>query len=119
MARERNLGKLLIEGLNEALAFERGEITAHAHTVSRTESDAKVEKPPRYDADRVRNTRLKLGYSQQVFARVLNVSAATVKAWEQGNRVPEGPTMRLLQIAEEYPEILARKVHPIEAMVAD
>jgi len=50
---------------------------------------------------------------------VLNVSAATVKAWEQGNRVPEGPIMRLLQIAEEYPEILARTVHPLAAMVAD
>jgi len=119
MARERNLGKLLIEGLTEAVAFKNGEIDARVRRISRTASDAKVDRPPRYDADRIRGIRLRLGYSQHVFARALNVSAATVKAWEQGNRVPDGPTIRLLQIAEEHPEILACKVHPLEARAAD
>ncbi len=116
MARERDLGTLLIEGLTEAIAFKNSEVEARVRTVSRTARDARVEEPPRYDAARVRDTRLKLGYSQQVFARALNVSAITVKAWEQGNRVPQGPTLRLLQVAEEFPEVFASKVHPIEAL---
>jgi putative transcriptional regulator len=110
MAR-KSLGALILEGLEEILAYERGELELPTKTVTRTASDAKVEKPPRYDADRVRNTRLSLGYSQQVFAQALNVSSTTVKAWEQGNRTPEGPTLRLLEIAEEAPAVLARKVH--------
>lgn len=118
MTVKQNLGTLILEGLHDLLAYERGEIDLPTKTVTRTASDAQVEKPPRYDAERVRNTRLTLGYSQQVFARALNVSAATVKAWEQGHRVPEGPTLRLLEIAEELPGVLARKVHPLDAAAA-
>ncbi len=121
MARERDLGKRLIESLGDAIAFKNGAIEARVRRVSRTTrttSDAKVDKPPRYDAERVRETRLNLGYSQELFARALNVSAATVKAWEQGNRVPDGPTQRLLEIAEEKPDVLASKVHPREESAA-
>jgi len=44
--------------------------------------------------------------SQAVFATTLNVSLATVRAWEQGTRTPEGPSRRLLEIAERHPQIL-------------
>lgn len=36
--------------------------------------------------------------SQPVFASLLNVKAATVRAWEQGQRVPDGAPARLLEI---------------------
>ena len=119
MAREKRLGELLIRGLNEAIAFEKGTGAARVRTVEHTARAAKVDAPPRYDELRIRAMRLKLGYSQYIFAKALNVSAQTVKAWEQGARVPDGPTLRLLEIAEESPEVLARKVHPIEALAAD
>lgn len=115
----QSFGATLIASLEEALAHERGEIDLPTKTVSRTERDVKVVPPPRYDSARIRTIRLKLGYSQRVFARALNVSLPTVRAWERGSRKPDGPTQRLLQIAEEYPEALAGNVQHTEPMIAD
>jgi len=47
-----------------------------------------------------------------VFADVLNVSKSTVAAWEQGHRTPTGPTLRLLELAESEPEVLAARLEP-------
>ena len=45
--------------------------------------------------------------SQPVFADLLNVSPETVKSWEQGKNYPAGAAVRLLQVAEKHPEIVA------------
>ncbi|MGI9180750.1 MAG: helix-turn-helix domain-containing protein [Longimicrobiaceae bacterium] len=54
--------------------------------------------------------RNKLGASQPVFAGMLNVSPSTVRAWERGAREPDGPTLRLLEVAEKHPEVLTGRV---------
>jgi putative transcriptional regulator len=48
--------------------------------------------------------------SQPVFAAALNVSPDTIRAWEQGKREPDGPTLRLLEVAEQHPEVFLQKV---------
>jgi putative transcriptional regulator len=48
--------------------------------------------------------------SQPVFAAALNVSADTIRAWEQGKREPDGPTLRLLEVAEQHPEVFMDKL---------
>ena len=115
MARKQNLGDLLIQSLTEAIAYEKGELTLPTRTRELTLPEARVDAPPRYNNDRIRAARLKLGYSQPVFAKMLNVSVQTVRAWEQGTRVPDGPTRRLLELAEETPEALTSKVHCLAA----
>lgn len=67
---------------------------------------ASVQRPPTYTAERVATVRRKLNVSQQVFADLLNVSAGTVRSWEQGLRRPDGASRRLLDIAEHHPEAL-------------
>src|SRR3954471_9400533 len=98
MARKKSLGDLLIQSLGDAIAFEKGELQARVNVRELTARDAKVDAPPRYTPAHIRATRLKLGYSQLIFAKALNVSAQTVRAWEQGSRVPDGPTLRLLEV---------------------
>ncbi len=44
--------------------------------------------------------------TQEEFAAALCVSVKTLRNWEQGRRKPIGPAIRLLQIAENHPEIL-------------
>lgn len=51
-----------------------------------------------------------LRVSQPVFAGMLNASNSTVRAWEQGAREPDGPTLRLLEIAEKHPEALTDRI---------
>ena len=108
---DANLGELLVQSLEEALAIEHGEAEA-PRRVRRvaTVRDAKVQPPRGYDARGVQAVRERLGLSQAVFARVLNSSPETVKAWEQGKRVPDGIALALLQVADEHPEALMSRV---------
>jgi putative transcriptional regulator len=64
---------------------------------------ADAERP---NAERVRRVRRKLAVSQRDFANLLNVSVGAVRAWEQGLRRPDGASARLLEIAEQHPEVL-------------
>ena len=100
-----NVGDSIIKGLEEALAYERGERSLRTRTAERTAREARVVAPPLYDSARIRAVRARLALSQPLFAAALNVSAQTVKAWE-----PDGPTRRLLELAEEHPEAFLVKV---------
>ncbi len=46
------------------------------------------------------------GRSQEMFARALGISIHTLRNWEQGRRVPEGPALALLRIAARHPKVL-------------
>jgi len=58
--------------------------------------------PPlkRYTADQIRRLRLRNRASQAVFAAYLNTSASTVQKWEQGQKKPNGPSLKLLNLVE-------------------
>jgi putative transcriptional regulator len=47
----------------------------------------------------VKKARSALGLSQSQFAQMIGVSVATLRNWEQGRRVPEGPARALLIVA--------------------
>lgn len=106
MAR-RNVGDELIGALQEALAYEKGALAeARVDRVQYTARAAAVDPPPAYTAQQIRLLRKRLNVSQPIFAGMLNVSGSTVRAWEQGQREPDGPSLRLLQIAERHPDTL-------------
>ena len=108
---DQNFGDLLIEGLHEALAVRRGEREPARRTRRLVSAREAVVQPPRAcEAQCVQQIREKLGLSQSVFAQVLNASAETVKAWEQGKRQPDGMALTLLEIAETHPEALLSRV---------
>lgn len=105
------IGTEIIEGLREAVAFQRGELRAVRVTrVRLTAPDAKVKPAPRYTGDRIARLRARLALSQTVFAKALNVSAETVRSWEQEKRVPDGAALRLLQVADRHPEVILENV---------
>ena len=59
--------------------------------------------------------RIRAGYklSQQEFAALLGISVATLRNWEQGRRMPEGPARVLLQVAARYPDAVWDVVKPV------
>jgi putative transcriptional regulator len=46
------------------------------------------------------------GLSQQAFAVALGISVHTLRNWEQGRRMPDGPALALLRIAARHPRVL-------------
>jgi len=102
-------GRSLIESARETVQIERGEADP-ARVTKYTAAVAEVVPPPHYVPERIKGIRDVMALSQPVFAAALNVSPETVRAWEQGKREPDGPTLRLLEIAEQHPEVLMTKV---------
>ena len=112
MKSKRNLGAELIEGLEQIRDLERGESrgVVRIHRVARTARESAVAAAPNYSEDRVSRLRGRLKLSQPLFAQALNVSAETVRAWEQGKRHPDGAALRLLQLTEKRPALLLSMV---------
>ena len=105
------VGEQIIEGLEEAIAYNHGEVTGARKTrVPITAAAAKVKPAPRYSGARIARLRARLALSQTVFAKALNVSAETVRSCEQAKRVPDGAALRLLQVAERHPDVILENV---------
>ena len=52
-------------------------------------------------ATQIRRLRIRNKASQAVFAAYLNTSASTVQKWEQGQKKPNGPSLKLLNLVRE------------------
>jgi putative transcriptional regulator len=59
----------------------------------------------------VKAIREQYGLSQNKFARLLGISPATLRNWEQGRRHPQGPARILLSVAAKHPEVILDTVH--------
>lgn len=56
----------------------------------------------------VASIRAKTGLSQDRFAKVFRISPHTLRNWEQGRRVPEGPAKALLMAIDRDPRGVMR-----------
>src|SRR5439155_26582757 len=83
----------LLESVRQAGAIRRGE--------------AEPSRVTEFAAVDVKAVRRRLGKSQAEFARMIGVSVATLRNWEQGRRRPEGPARALLRVAAANPEAVA------------
>jgi putative transcriptional regulator len=54
----------------------------------------------------VKRIRSQYQLSQSEFAALLGISIKTLRNWEQGRRIPEGPARVLLMVAEKHPEAI-------------
>ena len=80
----------IMEGLQEALAYEKG--TAAAETFARKRSLPDVD---------VAEIRKALSMTHRVFADVLGVSARTVESWECGKTTPTPTLKKLMYLIQE------------------
>lgn len=61
-----------------------------------------------YSAIQIKRIRSQSHASQAVFAAYLNTSKSTIQKWEQGQKKPNGPSLKLLNlVAQKGLEILA------------
>jgi DNA-binding transcriptional regulator YiaG len=90
----------LERGLKDSVAHSRGELNLRS-----TELPAP---PPPASPARVVRLRRRFNMSQSVFAAALNVSVKLVQSWEQGVRRPDRGELRLIQIFDSDPQILAK-----------
>ena len=86
----------MIRGLEQALAFVEGRAKKGTYV---------VHIPPEIDVKAIRG---RLGMTQQEFAVSFGFSVNTVRHWEQGRRVPEGPTRAYLMVIAREPKAVQK-----------
>jgi putative transcriptional regulator len=86
----------MIRGLEQALAFVEGRAKKGTYV---------VHIPPEIDVKAIRG---RLGMTQQEFAVSFGFSVNTVRHWEQGRRVPEGPTRAYLMVIDREPKAVQK-----------
>lgn len=101
--RDTQFGKDLIEATREAIAWKEGR-APHLRVSVRTARDFEGTPAPNWTPARVQKVRKRFKLSQAAFAQMLNVSGGTVRSWEQGLRVPDGASARLIEVAELHPD---------------
>lgn len=84
----------IMRGMNEALRHARGEdvpgLVVHHPS-------------PAIDVAAIRG---ETGLSQDRFAKSIGVSPKTLRNWEQGRRVPQGPARVLLALVAKRPSVV-------------
>ena len=88
---KRDIGKEIIQGLEEIKAWKKGKTKLKTFT---------VELPRAADVPAIRK---ELGLSQEQFAHFMGVSVSTLRNWEQERREPHGPARSLLLVAAKQP----------------
>ncbi len=88
-------GERILKSAKQALAFAEGQ-KGHGCTVHIPEEI------------NVRRIRKKLDMSQKAFAEYFGVKLSTVQDWEQGRRVPSGPSRNFLFVIDKEPEAVHR-----------
>ncbi len=89
------VGARIIEGLEQALAWSKGEpSTARANLVRIPDID-------------IHELRRGMGLSQSQFAVKFGLPPATLRNWEQGRARPDSPTRVLLAVIAKHPEAVA------------
>lgn len=90
-------GQSIIQGMKEALAYERGARDGYrVHT---------------FDAVDVAQIRKKTGMTQREFSEAFQISLPTLRHWEQGQRVPHGPAAVLLHVIAKNPRAVLDALH--------
>jgi putative transcriptional regulator len=82
------------KGLEEAVVYSKGKCPeAVVHEFSPID---------------VKNVRAKMGMSQSEFASAFGISISTLRHWERGDRVPQGPALVLLNVVEKEPQAVLK-----------
>jgi putative transcriptional regulator len=65
------------------------------------------------DGPNIKRIRANYQLSQNEFAALLGISVKTLRNWEQGRRMPNGPARVLLQVAAKHPDAVWDVVRPV------
>jgi DNA-binding transcriptional regulator YiaG len=82
--------------------FELSVISAEKYSAMKmlTAKNIKIPQPIKYSSKRISQIRHKLRCSQKIFADIIGVTPDTISRWERGERGPDKPACRFLNVLE-------------------
>jgi len=104
---EYNVYKGIMQGLQEAIDYERGNIKARVRIYSTNVSPVQVSEYKPVDVFNIRKT---LNLSQKGLAVAIGVSPRTVESWEAGRATPSGVATRMLHLIDSDNSLVDRLI---------
>jgi putative transcriptional regulator len=98
--KESTITASLLEGLNQAVEYSKGNLQAAK------KRKVIISPLPKYQPHEIKQIRNSLHLTQRIFADIIGVSVKAVEAWEAGTNTPNGPTTRILQLLQSDPKLL-------------
>jgi putative transcriptional regulator len=95
MGKKRNIGNELIQAMEEAVGYVRGQ--------NKNSITHMIEVPDNVDVPKIRK---KMALTPAQFASKYGFSYKTVQHWEKGDRRPTGPARILLAILAKEPNVV-------------
>ncbi len=94
------MAKKILDAVHQTAKGLRKAGTMDAKTMR--EFDALCLPPVKaYSATQIKRLRTRNKASQAVFAAYLNTSPSTIQKWEQGQKKPNGPSLKLLNLVAQ------------------
>lgn len=92
MGKKKTPFESIKQGLIESIEYANGDL-----------KKAKTHKIPRVE---VKSIRQRIGMTQPEFAAAFHISLATLRHWERGDRLPQGPALVLLNLVARKPQTI-------------
>lgn len=92
MRKKKTAFESIKQGLLESIEYAKGDL-----------KKAKVHKIPRVEVKAIRQ---RIGMTQPEFTAAFHISLATLRHWERGDRLPQGPALVLLNLVAREPQII-------------
>lgn len=99
---ERDIGDEIIEGLQNAIDFAKGDPSKGRETIVQV---------PSVDVKAIREN---LGLTQKEFALFYGFKLSALRNWEQGRRLPDRCARLLLAIIEREPQVIREVIESME-----
>lgn len=99
-----NLGEALVESLEQAVAFEKGD-------KSKARVQVREIPVPKYTPEMIAALRERKGLTQRSLAFAVGVSPRTVEGWETGRFAPTGSSNKLLYLIDKDEDMLQRLLY--------
>lgn len=99
--KKRDLFAELMQGVGEMAAHREGKITLRQYSVG-------TKPAPEVTPQEIIDLRTRLNMSQEVFARRIRTSTATLRNWEQDRAKPNAQAALLIKLVEQYPDMADR-----------
>ena len=96
MKKNMNISESIIKGLEEAIAYEKGDKRIKANINKIT-----ICPLPHFRGEKIKKIREKLSLTQRSFAMLMGVSIKTIEAWESNRNEPNGSAQRMLSLLEK------------------
>ena len=89
---DMTFGEALETSLKQAIDHAKGKKTL------RSQIRSNIPEITKFKGDEVKEIRLSINCTQEMFSKIMGVSVSTVEYWESGKNTPNGSAQRLLSL---------------------